>query len=133
MNAEKFFKEMYRCIWQSQDLSKFDVFYAKDFEETVNVSDDQKQPIELQMGYDDLYKQALWQKENYRDTTIDIKKVVTGEGNYISVHFYSTSIAKRTGELRHRCVCGIWRLNKENQINRVWAVVTPYYSLHSAS
>ncbi len=30
--------------------------------------------------------------------------------------------------MKHRCVCGIWRLNKENKIDRVWAVVTPYYS-----
>jgi len=128
MNAEKFFKEMYYYIWQSHDLNKLDDFYAKDFEETVSVSDENKQPIELKMHYDDIVKQAAWQKENYKDTTIDIKKVVFSEGNYISANFYSTSIEKKTGKLRHRCVCGIWRLNKENKINRVWAVVTPYYS-----
>jgi hypothetical protein len=127
MNAEKFFKEMYYNIWQSNDLSKFDHFYAKDFEETISVSDDNKQPLELQMNYDDLVKQARWQKESYKSTTIDIKKIVVSEGGYISVHFYSTSIEKNTGELRHRYVCGIWHLNKENKIDRVWAVVTPYY------
>jgi hypothetical protein len=127
MNAEKFFKEMYYNIWQSHDLNRFDDFYAKDFEETISVADVNRQPLELQMNYDDLIKQARWQKENYKDTTIDIRKIVTGEGNCISVHFYSTSIEKKTGELRHRCVCGIWRLNKKNKIDRVWAVVTPYY------
>jgi hypothetical protein len=126
MNAEKFFKEMYYNIWQSHDLSKFDDFYTKDFAETISVSDENKQPLELKMNYDDLVKQATWQKENYKDTTIDIKKIVASD-NYISVNFYSTSIDKKTGALRHRCVCGIWRLNKENKINRVWAVVTPYY------
>lgn len=119
---------MYYNIWQSHGLSKFDDYYAKDFEETISVSDENKQPLDLQMDYDDLIKQAKWQKENYKDTTIDIKKLVAGEGNCISVHFYSTSVEKKTGELRHRCVCGIWRLNKENKIDRVWAVVTPYYS-----
>lgn len=127
MDAEKFFKEMYYNIWQSNGLNKFDDFYAKDFEETISVSDENREPIELRMNYDDLVRQAKWQKETYRDTTLDIKKIVAGQGNYISVHFYSTSIEKTTGELRHRCVCGIWRLNKENKIDRVWAVVTPYY------
>ena len=127
MNVENLFKEMYHYIWQSHDLSKFDDFYAKDFEETINVSDENKQPLELVMHYDDLVKQASWQKENYKDTTIDIKKIVVGEGNYISVNFYSTSIERKTGKLRYRCVCGIWHLNRENKIDRVWAVVTPYY------
>ncbi|MDN3506684.1 MAG: hypothetical protein P0S96_05600 [Simkaniaceae bacterium] len=127
MDLEKFFKEMYYNIWQSNDLSKFDDYYAKDFRESISVSDDEKRPIELQMDYNDLVKQAHWQKENYEDTTIDFKKVVVSDDNHISVSFYSTSIEKKSGELRHRCVCGIWRLNKENKIDRVWAVVTPYY------
>lgn len=127
MDAEKFFKEMYFNIWQSNDLSKFDDYYAKDFGETISVSDEDKRPIELQMNYDDLAKQAKWQKDNYEDTTLDVKKLVASEDNHISVSFYSTSIEKKSGELRHRCVCGIWRLNQENKIDRVWAVVTPYY------
>lgn len=127
MNVEKFFKEMYHNIWQSNDLSKLDAYYAKDFEETVYVSDEKNKPIELQMKYDDIVKNAKWQKDNYKDTTFEIKKIVAGENNHISVNFYSTSIYKKTGEPRHRYVCGIWRLNRENKINRVWAVVTPYY------
>lgn len=128
MEIEKFFREMYHCIWQSNDLNRFDEFYAKDFEETIMVSDENKQPVELSMNYQELASQAKWQKENYKNTTIDIKKIVGGEGNHISVNFYSTSLDKKTNELRHRCVCGIWRFNQENKINRVWAVVTPYYS-----
>ena len=58
MDAEKFFKEMFSSIWQGGDLSKFDEFYAKDFEETVDVSDDDKKPIEFHMNYDELRKQA---------------------------------------------------------------------------
>lgn len=127
MDAEQFFKEMYYNIWQSNDISRLDEFYAKDFEETIGVSDENKNPIELHMDYNGIVKQAQWQKENYTDTTIDIKKIVVGEGHHITVNFYSTSIERKSGELRHRWVCGIWRLNKENKINRVWAVVTPYY------
>jgi hypothetical protein len=44
--------------------------YAKDFEEIISVSNDDKQPLELQMNYEDLVKQAKWQKESYKDTTI---------------------------------------------------------------
>ena len=128
MNAEKFFKEMYANIWQGNDLNKFDQFYSKDFEETISVSDDDKNPIELKMRYDDLFDQAKWQKENYKNTTFQVIKLVASGADYISVHFYSSSIEKSTGEIKHRCVCGIWHLNKENKIDRVWAVVTPYYS-----
>jgi hypothetical protein len=127
MNAEKFFKEMYANIWQGNDLTKFDQFYSKDFEETISVSDDDKNPIELKMRYDDLFDQAKWQKENYKNTTFQMIKLVASGADYISVHFYSSSIEKNTGEIKHRCVCGIWHLNKENKIDRVWAVVTPYY------
>lgn len=128
MDSEKFFREMYHYIWQSHDLNKLRDYYSKDFEETIQVSDENKQPIELRMNYSDIAQQAVWQKENYKETKIDIQKVVAGVGNYISVSFYSTSIERKTGMLRHRCVCGIWHLNAENKIDRVWAVVTPYYS-----
>lgn len=127
MDAEKFFKEMYFFIWQSHGIERFDEFYAKDFEETISVTNDQKQPVDLHMDYHHLLEQARWQKEEYQDTTLEIKKVV-GSANYISVHFYSRSFHKRSGEWRHRCVCGIWRLNQERKIDRVWAVVTPYYA-----
>lgn len=127
MNAERFFKEMYYNIWQSKDLRKFGQYYSDDFEETISVSDENKNPLELNMNYNDLMKQAKWQKENYKDTTININKLVLTEDHYISVHFYSTSIEKCTEEIKHHCVCGIWHLNKENKIDRVWAVVTPYY------
>ena len=76
MNAEKFFRAMYTAIWQSNDLSRFDVFYAKDFEETIDVSDENKQPITLRMNYDDLAKAASWQKESYKNTTIPINKLL---------------------------------------------------------
>lgn len=127
MNVEKYFTEMYFNIWQSNDLSKIDYYYAKDFKETISVCDESKDPVELNMNYADIVKQARWQKENYSDTTFNIKKIVAGSDNHISVYFYSSSIDKNTGEEKHRSVCGIWRLNRNNQINRVWAVVTPYY------
>ena len=37
--------------------------------------------------------------------------------NYLSEHFLSTSIIKESGELRNRCVCGMWHLNDENKID----------------
>lgn len=128
MNAQEFFKQMYFDIWQSNDLSKFDDYYARDFQEIIQFTDNNRQPVEFNMDYNDLVKQAKTQAETYRDTTFEIKKIVVSSDNHISVHFYSTSIVKATGELRHRCVCGIWHLNRENKIDRVWAVVTPYYS-----
>ncbi len=129
MNIEEYFKEMYFNIWQSNDLSKIDKYYAKDFEETISVCDENKNPIELRINYNDIVKQAKRQKETYKDTTFSIKKIVSSVDNHISIYFYSSFIDKKTGELRHRFVCGIWRLNQNNQINRVWAVVTPYYPI----
>lgn len=127
MEAEAFFTEMFYCIWQSHDLSRFDEFYSKDFTETIDVADEKGEPLELRMGYEELFHQAKKQKEEYRDTTLEIKKIVAGENQHISVNFYSSSIVNKTGETRHRMVCGIWHLNSENKIDRVWAVVTPHY------
>ncbi|GEM_PF-2931918 len=127
MNIEEYFKEMYANIWQGNNLDKIDDYYAKDFEEIISVCDENKNPIEINMKYSDLVNQAIRQKENYEKTTFEIRKIVESLDNHISVYFYSSSIDKRTGELRHRYVCGIWRLNKDKQIDRVWAVVTPYY------
>ncbi|MEM1243364.1 MAG: hypothetical protein AAGG80_00930 [Pseudomonadota bacterium] len=118
---------MYFNIWQSNDLNKIDDFYAQDFQETVQTTDDKKQPIELNLNYNDLVQQAKSQASKYKETTFKIKKIVAGHDNHIVVNFYSTSIVKATGELRHRCVCGIWHLNDNNKIDRVWAVVTPCY------
>jgi len=129
MNIEEYFKEMYASIWQGHDLGKFDHYYARNFEETISVCDENKNLLEIKMKYDDLLKQATWQKENYENTTFEIRKIVGELDNHISVLFCSTSIHKKTGELRHRCVCGIWRLNRDKKIDRVWAVVTPYYSV----
>lgn len=70
--------------------------------------------------------QCIFKNANYTDTTFTIKKLGSSE-RYIRVHFYSSSIDKRTGILKHRCVCGIWHLNKESKMDKVWAVVTPYY------
>lgn len=128
MKSEQFFKEMFRCIWQSQDLSRFDEFYSPDFTETISVADKTNQPIELCMNCQELLQQAKRQKEECTSITLDIKKIVHSDDHHISVNFYSSSIDKKTEEKRHRWVCGIWHLNQENKIDRVWAVVTPYYA-----
>lgn len=122
MDAEKFFKEMYYNIWQGHDLNKFNEFYADDFQETISLTEGSKKPVEIKMDYNELLKQAKWQKENYKDTTIDIEKIEVNDGNYLSVNFHSSSVEKNTGKLRNRHVCGIWRLNK-GKIDRVLAVV----------
>jgi hypothetical protein len=127
MKAETYFKEMYTNIWQGHNLNKFEDYYTKDFEEMISTCDDNKNPVEISMKYDDLLKQAIWQKENYTHITFDIRKITESLDNNLSVYFYSSSIDKKTQELRHRYVCGIWHLNPHNQIDLVWAVVTPYY------
>lgn len=125
MNAENFFKSMYFDIWQSHNIEKVDQYYAKTFTETIDTTNEKKEPVTLSLNYQGIVKQVHFQKENYRDTTFEIRKLVAND-NYISVHFYSSSIDKRTNELKHRCVCGIWRLNSYHKIDRVWAVVTPH-------
>jgi len=126
MNIAKFFKSMYFDIWQSNNIEKIDHYYARTFSETIDTTNDKKEPITLSLDYQGIIEQARFQKENYKDTTFEIKKLVEND-SYISVHFYSSSIDKRSNELKHRCVCGIWHLNSDHKIDRVWAVVTPYY------
>ena len=129
MNKEIFFKEMFFNIWQGHDLTKFDKFYARDFEEIVHVSDKNQLPIEIGMNYDNLVDQAKWYQEHYTDVTLKINKIIGAENNHLCVNFYSSSIFKKTGELHHRYVSGIWKINHDNKIDRCWAVVTPYYSV----
>ena len=126
ISPESFFKKMYFDIWQSNNIEEIDKYYANDFKETIDTTNTHNEPLELALDYDGIVEQSQFQKENYSDTTFELKKLVASD-NYISVHFYSTSLFKQTGEKRHRCVCGIWRLNKDKKIDRVWAVVTPYY------
>jgi len=126
MNAENFFKEMFYNIWQSHDISRLDDFYAKDFQEIIAMTDDDHKPFEVSMNYAYMVEQAQLHKDNYKDTTLDIKKAVATADNHIAVNFYSSAVNRETGILRYRYVCGIWRLNHENKIDRVWAVVTPY-------
>jgi mannosyltransferase OCH1-like enzyme len=127
MNAEKYFKEMYADIWQGHNLNKFEDYYAKDFEEMISTCNDNKNPVEISMKYDDLIQQAIWQKENYKNTILDIRKITEILESHLPVYFYSSSVDKKTNAIRHRYVCGIWRLNRDKKIDRVWAVVTPYY------
>ncbi len=126
MDAGAFFKSMYFDIWQSNNIDKIDDYYAKNFTETIDTTNDKKEPIELSLDYQGIVDQAHFQKENFKDTTFEIKKL-TSTSTDISVHFFSTSIDIKTNELKYRCVCGIWQLNNEGKIDRVWAVVTPYY------
>jgi hypothetical protein len=126
MNPEDWFKEMYYNIWQGHDISRLGDYYAKDFKEQIDTANKYGEPISLHLDYSGIIKQATFQKNNYENTTFNLIKLIADE-NHISASFYSTSIFKKTGELRHRCVCGIWHLNDEYKIDKVWAVVTPYY------
>src|SRR3989338_4064762 len=128
MNAEQLFREMFHTIWQRHDIEKLDHYYAKNFEQTLGMVNKNGDVVEVKMHYDYIVEQAVLQKENYRDTTLDIKKTIVNDDNHIAINFYSCSIHKKTGEPCYRYVCGIWRFNHENKIDRVWAVVTPWSS-----
>ena len=69
--------------------------------------DEQQKPVELHMDYQYMVEQAALHKKHYRDTIIDIKKIVASENNHISVNFYSSSVDRETNKLRYRYVCGI--------------------------
>lgn len=130
MNAEAFFREMFHNIWQSHDISRIGDYYAENFEESIQTWDEvQQKPVESHMDYSYMVEQAVLHQENEKDTTLNIKKAVIGENKHISINFYSSSVNRKTGKTRYRYVCGIWRLNAENKIDRVWAVVTPYSAL----
>ena len=125
-HAESFFRDMFHHIWQSHDIEKLDQFYAKDFHESIATTDDHLAPVENQMNYEYMVEQAALHKRNFRDTTLDIKKLIANDKKHIAIYFYSSAIEIKTGKKRYRYVSGIWRLNAENKIDRVWATVTAY-------
>ena len=97
---------MYFDIWQSNAVEKMDHYYAKSFVETIDTTDSDNTLITLSLDYQGILEQALFQKKNFKNTTFEIKKLIAC-GSTISVHFYSSSVNKRTNELKHQCVCGI--------------------------
>ena len=129
MQAEQFFRSMFRDCWQSYDISKLSDYYDESFNEVIDTVDEHKQPMLIPKGYDYMVKQSIIHKQQFKDTTIDIKRLVANDDN-ISVHFYSSAVNRKTGNLRHRCVCGIWHCNEKGRIDRVWAVVTPFHIEH---
>ena len=56
---------MYFDIWQSNNVNKFDHYYTRNFHEIIQLTNDDKQILELNMNYDDLFKQAKKQEEIY--------------------------------------------------------------------
>ena len=127
MKIDKIFKTMFFDIWQGNNIKMFDSYYAKDFKEVITVTDVNQSPIEINMIYNELLKEAHRYKDEFQDVTLTIKKMVIGNENHLSVNFYSSATEKKSAELKHRCVCGIWHFNNSGKIDRVWAVVTPYY------
>jgi len=127
MNAEKFIKEMYYNVWQGNDLSKIDDYYAKEVEATMCVSDDNKNPLDVTLHYDDVVKRAKWQQEHFEELVFDFKVIVAGEDQHISAIYYLSATEKKTGEKKQFRVSGIWQLNQDNKIKRVWAVLAPFY------
>lgn len=82
--------------------------------------------MQITQDYNYMVEQSIIHKQQFKNTTIDIKHLVANDDN-ISVHFYSSAVNRETGKRHHRCVCGIWHLSEEARIDRVWAVVTPFY------
>ncbi len=126
MQAEQFFRSMFRDCWQSYDISKLSHYYDESFHEIIDTVDEHNQPMQITQDYNYMVEQSIIHKQQFKDTTIDIKRLVANDNN-ISVHFYSSAVNRATGKLHHRCVCGIWHLNEEGRIDRVWAVVTPFH------
>lgn len=114
MNVEAYFTEMYSKIWQGNDLSQFDEYYAKTFEEIISVCDENNNPVEIKMQYDELLNQAIWQKENYVGTTLEIRKISEGLEDHMSVYFYSSSAELISGNFSYRkllvCARGGYKL-----------------------
>ncbi|MDF1794898.1 MAG: hypothetical protein P1U63_00015 [Coxiellaceae bacterium] len=123
MNAETFFKSMYFDIWQGNSIEKLSDYYSESFQEIVDFTDENNEAITESLDYQDLIQRSRFKKENYKNTTLDIKRFVACK-NTITVYFYSNSIDKSTDELIQRRVCGIWQLDEDNKIDKVWAVAT---------
>lgn len=124
MNYDQLFRNMFYDIWQGNNISSFDNYYSKNFHESITSSDLNGKRIVINMDYHQLKNEAISYSDKYKDVTINIEKLVASD-NYISVCFYSTMIDKHTHSLLYRCVSGIWHLDENNKIDRVWAVVTP--------
>lgn len=128
MNAEKYIKALYHDIWQGHDVEKIGDYYAKDAQATISVSKNAQDPEDITLDFDGIHQQALWQKSHYKNLKFDFKEIVLSQDEkVISALFWSQSTCVKTGETRNFRVMGMWMLNDEKKINKVCAVMTPYY------
>lgn len=128
MKPEEFIKQVYRDIWQGEDIGKISTYYAENVEAVVSVSPKDQCIEDLALGYEDVVKQAAWQKETYHNIHFDFKSVFADkDGKKVSIYFYSQTQSRETGEVRHYRVSGEYHLNDAGKIEKVFAVMLPFY------
>lgn len=123
MNTENFFKQMFYDIWQGNDIAKISEYYSKNFIEEIYIDKNDDEKIAHTMNYTDIIQQAKYLKENYKNTIVDFKNILSAENNHIVVNFHSQFTEIKTEKRINRYVAGTWHLDHENKIDRVLAVV----------
>ena len=123
MNSENFFKQMFYDIWQGNDINKIGKYYSKHFIEEIYFDKEGEEKIAHTMNYDDIIQQSLYLKNNYKNTTVYFKNILSAENNNIAVNFHSQFTEIKTEKQINRYVAGIWHIDHESKIDHVWAVV----------
>jgi len=123
MNSESFFKQMFYDVWQGNDIDKIGEYYSKNFIEEIYFDKGNDEKITHTMNYDDIIQQSVYLKNNYKNTIVYFKNILSAENNNIAVNFHSQFTEIETGKQINRYVAGIWHIDHENKIDHVWAVV----------
>ena len=128
MNPKKFIKSLFHDVWLGNDLDKIPEYYDKNVKAVVSISEDTAKVKDIHLGYEDICKQAKWQKENTKDINFDFKDIFgSADGNKITIYLFSSLIDTITGQKKEYRVCAFYELNAEQKIIACYAVMTPYY------
>jgi hypothetical protein len=128
MNCEAFVKRVYHDIWQGHAVENLFEYYSKDVKAFVHVSPGECVIDDIELNYEDIVNQAVWQKENFHNIQFDFKSIFSDAAQKkISICFYSSLQCRKTGDERHFRLSGVYFLNEQDKIVEVRAVMLPFY------
>ena len=128
MNPEQFVKNLYRDIWQGEDISKISDYYADDIKAVLSASPEAEKIEDSVLVYSDIVKQAKWQKETFEDVHFDFKSIFSNaENTIISFYFFSSIKDRNTSKVYEYRVSGEYHLNSDGKINAAYAIMLPFH------
>lgn len=111
--AEKFVKSLFYDIWEGHNIDKFDDYYHSDVQTDLGGKS---------IGFDVIKQHATNMKNEWKNTKIIFKDIISNGQNKIAVRFYMSGI--KQGEPVSFEMMGIYDL-KDNKLYKIFGLSNP--------